>query len=64
MKNLITVLVLAMLSMACSSSSTENKQEEANDLADAGHQPLDKAKAVEQQIFDSAAQQRREIDGL
>ena len=63
MKHLITVLALATLSIACSSSSEDSKEAD-KEVADAVHQPLEKAKGVEQQIFENAAKQRRQVDDL
>ncbi|MDD2758705.1 MAG: hypothetical protein PHH11_00265 [Methylomonas sp.] len=62
MKRLISVLIMAMLLTACSSSSDEKEREK--EVVDAVHQPLEKAKDVEQQIFDSDARQRKQMDDL
>ena len=63
MRYLINVLVLTSLLTSCSSSTEDDKQSQ-KEVVDAVHQPLDKAKAVEQQIFDNAAEQRKQVDDL
>jgi len=60
MKFLISILLMAGLS-ACSSSSEESKQAEKQ-VVDAVHQPLEKAKDVEKQIFEHDAEQRKQAD--
>lgn len=63
MKPLIHVLMLAILLAGCSSSN-EDPKEAREEVVDAMHQPLEKAKDVEKQIFDSAEQQRKQADDL
>jgi hypothetical protein len=66
MKNVLTGLALLILSTACSSSKDEtapdNQQHRA--LYNAVNQPLDKAKDVERQILDNAAEQKKQADNL
>ena len=61
MRYLINVLVLTSLLTSCSSSTEDDKQSQ-KEVVDAVHQPLDKAKAVEQQIFDNTAEQLKQVD--
>ena len=63
MKYLISALLLTTFLAGCSSSAEDNQQPQRKP-AKAVHQPLDKAKGVEQQILDNAAEQRKQIDGL
>ena len=63
MKYWISASILAMLLAGCSSSSDDEK-ERRKDIVDALRQPLEKAKAVEQKIFDSDAEQRKQLDDL
>lgn len=61
MMRLTLVLVLPLIVAACSS---EERQEERKKIVEDIHQPLNKAKAVEQQILDSAANQLHQIDQI
>ena len=63
MRTLIHALRLGILLSACS-SSTEDKTQPQKDVVDSVQQPLDKAKGVEQQIFDSAEAQRKQAEDL
>lgn len=63
MRTLIHALMLGILLSACS-SSTEDKTQTQKDVVDSAQQPLDKAKGVEQEIFDSAEAQRKQAEGL
>jgi len=60
MKLMISVLLIA--SFAACSSSTEDTQKKQT--VDAVHQPLEKAQAVEKQLLDRAAEQRKQADDL
>ena len=61
MKYSISLLLLTSLLTGCSSSTEDDKQKQ-KEVVDAIHRPLDKAKAVEQQILDNAAEQRKQVD--
>ncbi len=58
------LILIAMLASACTSSDetvlTANKQEMTNNI----HQPLEKAKAVEQEILDNAEMQKKQLEAL
>jgi hypothetical protein len=66
MKSLFASIALLILLLACSSSNDEGTNDKDNRKAvtDAVHQPLDKAKAVEQEILDNAAARRKQVDDL
>ena len=66
MKNVLITGVLLILLAACSSSNDESasNKNERTAITEAVNQPLDKAKGVEQQILDNAAEQRKQADDL
>ncbi len=63
MKYRISVLVMTILLAACSASN-EDEKEQRKEIVDAVHQPLEKAKAVEQIILDGDAEQRKQMDDM
>lgn len=63
MKYLVIAISLAMMLAACSSSTNESATAAKNkSMVNAVQQPLEKAKAVEQEILDHAELQRKQID--
>ena len=63
MKYLVTAVSLAMMLAACSSSTDESDTAAKNkSVVNTVEQPLEKAKAVEQEILDNAELQRKQID--
>lgn len=64
MNHFAYALALALLLVGGCSSSTEDRKEARKEVVDSVHQPLDKAKGVEQQILDNAAEQRKQVDDL
>ncbi len=63
MKYRIGVVAMAIWLVACSSSN-DDEREQRKEIVDAVHQPLDKAKSVEQIILDNDAEQRKQLDDL
>ena len=59
-------ILLAILLPACSSSTDEDKTTatKTQEIENAIHEPLDKAKAAEEQILDNADLQRKQMDDL
>ncbi|WP_157200494.1 hypothetical protein [Methylomonas lenta] len=66
MTNILTTATLLMLLVACSSSNDESSanQESHKALYNAANQPLEKAKAVEQEILEHAEQQKKQMEDL
>lgn len=66
MKIVSSSLALAALLAGCSSSNEETapKHVQHQELYKAANEPLEKAKGAEQQIFDSAAEQQKQAEGL
>jgi len=62
MKHLMMASVFLCLSVACTPS--DEVVEEQKQVVDSVHQPLDKAKGLEQQVLDNATTQRKQIDDL
>ena len=63
MKVLLNVLISLMLLVGCS-SSTDEREKERKEIVDSVHEPLDKAKGLEQQILDNASDQRKQLDDM
>ena len=63
---IVAVLALPLLCAACSKPEPPEKQRppepQATELRDAIQQPIDRAKAVDAQVQDAAAQQQAAID--
>jgi len=63
MKFLLNVLISLTLLVGCS-SSTDEREKERKEIVDSVHEPLDKAKGLEQQILDNASDQRKQLDDM
>ncbi len=65
-KNFLAALILALSLIGCSSSKEEHakSEEQREQLYNAVNQPLEQAKGVEKQVFESAEQQKKRLDGL
>lgn len=63
MKYLTMLLGWGLLLGACSTSD-EDRKEEAKEVVDAVHKPIDQAKQIEKQIFDNDLERRRQLDEL
>ncbi len=66
MKNFFVCLVLSLCLLGCSSPKEENAKSEVQhkQLYNVVNQPLEQAKGVEKQVFDSAEQQKKQADDL
>ena len=63
----VIAILLAALLAACSSSTDEEEDKvtaKTQEIENAIHEPLDKAKAAEEQILDNADLQRKQMDDL
>ncbi|MGY6274423.1 hypothetical protein [Methylomonas sp. MgM2] len=63
MKSMFGLLLLVSVLPGCSSPAEDNTQPQ-NDVAGAINQPLEKAKGLEQQILDNAAERQKQADEL
>lgn len=66
MKQPIGWLMLILSLMGCSPSKEETaaSEKQRKELTEAVRKPLDEAKGVEKQVFDSVEQQKKQADAL
>lgn len=64
MNPLIWAILITMLIPACSSSNDSEASASNEEIVNNIHQPLEKAKAVEQEILDNAEMQRKRMEDL
>jgi hypothetical protein len=66
MKFFLGGLILALASFGCSSPKEEKTaaDDQHKQLSNAVHEPLDKARSAEKQVFDSAEQRKKQADDL
>lgn len=65
MKYILGGLIALLCLFGCSSEKGNESASQSNEsLSEAVHQPLDKARDAEKQVFDGAEQQKRQAEQL